>query len=83
MKTYEKIVDCTFFFEGIILDFQLPMKVAVAYNNMRSDELSGLLPVIIGHPATDSVSVEMKQKMKEHIKLMELSSTRVEIKINK
>lgn len=82
MTQDNKIVNCTVSVEGIILDFQLPLKVAVAYNNMRSDELAGLLPLIIDHFSMSSVSVDMKQKMQQHIELMELSYSRVEININ-
>lgn len=83
MKQEHTIVDCQVYVEGLVLDFQLPLKIAVAYNNMRSDELAGLLPLIIDHFSMSSVSVDMKQKMRHHIELMELSYSRVEIKIKK
>lgn len=81
MTQHQTIVDCTVSFEGITLEFVLPLKVAIAYNKMRSDEFAGLLPMIIDHSSMFYVSLDMKHQMKQHIALMELSSARVEIMI--
>lgn len=81
MKQEHTIVDCQVFVEGLVLDFQLPMTIAVAYNNMRSDEFAGLLPVILQHESMRCVVSNKKKEILNNIELMELTSSRVKIEI--
>lgn len=81
MKQEHAIVDCQVLIEGLTLDFQLPMIIAVAYNNMRSDEFAGLLPVILQHESMQYVDSNKRKEMLINIELMELTDSRIKIEL--
>ena len=81
MKQEHTVVDCQVLVEGLALNFYLPLTIAVAYNNMRSDEFAGLLPVILQHESMQYVDSNKKKEVLNNIELMELTSSRVKIEI--
>ncbi len=73
--TPNELVRCTIDLEGIELEMILPKSIAIAYNNMRSDEIAGLLPCIFSHDSMAIVPREKIQRFRECAELMSLSPT--------
>ena len=66
-------------FDDISLNFVLPPSVVDAFNNMRADEIAGLLPVVFKHVIYGCVPQETIDVMTANLELMELSDSRVKI----